>query len=270
MSKLFIILTLIFAGKIIAQPVTITFYTEKHWTSSSGTEQYDFDKPATSFIPGTNTAPVYIGLEFINPTAITAKDRLMLGVYKKKGEAEEYAYSQEMGIPKKKQGLKVKSNFTPGEYVARIYDKDNESSVFGTASFSVGTASLPDYKHNNTFVACASVNDDWNPVGEKKSIKAGSCTSFLYKASKSQPVITHYAMIWSIRRIKTDGSEDYVNDLQQMVEGGEKGWRFLSTDNVCEFSKPGTYRIYLFDKETSDSHHGVSDEYYGMMEFKVE
>jgi hypothetical protein len=159
----------------------------------------------------------------------------------------------------------------PGEYVTRIYDKDNESDIYASGTFTVGAVSKSDYRSNSTFVACKSVNDDWEAVGETKKIAAGSCIQFLYKASKSMPPIKNYFVVWAIRKVKSDGSLEYVNDLLQNV--GDNGWRYCATNDVCEFSKPGTYRVYLVTKENSDSMHGdISDnaEYFGKMEFTVE
>jgi hypothetical protein len=189
---------------------------------------------------------------------------------KKTAGGEEFAFEQSMKIPNKSGKLNIKSNFSPGEYIARLVDKDNTSDVYGTGDFEVraANANSRDYKNNSKFYACKSVNNDWNPVGETTTIKAGSCIQFLYKADKSQDKITHYFMYWSIRRIKADGSEDYINDLQQ--NAGDDPWRYLGSGDVCEFSKPGMYRIYLFDKETLDSHHGTSEEYYGKIELMVQ
>ncbi len=266
-----IIVLAVFVGSAslaaIAQPVTITFLNEKKFKSSSNEWQFDADKEATSFTPdAAASSAVYIRMNFTDPKAITAKYRLSLVVYKQTSGGEEYAYSQELGIPKKPGFVMLKSNFTEGKYVARVIDKEHESTVYGTANFSVSAATTPDYKHNNTFVACKSVNDDWNAVGETKKISAGSCIQFLYKAKDK---INHYFVVWAIRYIKNDGGEEYVNDLLQNV--GDDPWRYVATNDVCEFSKAGKYRVYLLDKAESDSMHGsIGDTYFGKMEFMVE
>ena len=128
MKFVLLFLFLLISAASIAQPVKISFYNEKQFKSAMGTTQYDADKIATSFTPVGNTAPVYIEVQFLDPKAVTAKDRLMLWVYKKTSGGEEYAYQLEIpGVPKKAGSLpKIKSNFTTGEYVARLVDKDDE------------------------------------------------------------------------------------------------------------------------------------------------
>ena len=170
MKKILLFLSLFIVSNSFAQAVNITFYNEKEFKSKSGEPQFDADKETTIFTPKGNAAPVYISLDFTDPSAIKAKYRIELQVMKKKGDAEEYAFSQEMGIPKKKGGGKIKSNFPPGDYIARVVDKENDKDIYGSATFTVGAVNKPDYKNNCTFVACKSVDYDWNAVGETKTI----------------------------------------------------------------------------------------------------
>lgn len=270
MRILFLLLALGISAGAFGQAAHITFLTEKVYRNPGGsTDQFASDKEATSFTSQGKGAPVYIKLDFKEIAPIKAKDKLMLWVAERTSGGENYAYSQEMRVPKKTGSVEIKSTFMPGEYVARLYDKDNESDVYGSANFSVADGGAPDYKNNSTMVACASVNDDWNPVGETKKIKTGTCVSFLYKASKSLPPIKNYFMVWAIRKVSANGEEEYVNDLLQ--NAGDDGWRFLATDNLCEFRTAGKYRVYILEKSESDALHGVvGHNYFGKMELMVE
>jgi hypothetical protein len=264
MATFYLILFLFITGTSLAQTADITFFTERSFKRASGTLEYAPDKQATEFTPVGNIAPIYLFVEYKDISKITARDRLELRVMKKTSDGEEYAYHHDTYVPKKPGTINIRSNFTEGEYIARLIDKDHEDNIFATATFRVGAATTPDYKHNSTFVACTSVNDDWSPVGETKSIQAGSCIQFLFKASRSLPTITHDFVMWAIRRVNGT-EEEYVTDLQQTM--GTEPWRFVSTDNVCEFTKPGKYRIYLISKSTLDALHGtVGNDYFGMME----
>lgn len=269
MRTLFLLVTLGITTGAFGQVATISFLTERVYRNPGGsTDQFASDKEATSFTSTGKGAAVYIKINFTDIASIKAKDKLMLWVAQKTSGSESYVYSSEMRIPKKNGFIEIKSTFMPGEYVARVYDKDNEGDVYGTSSFTVVDGGKPDYKNNSTMVACTLVNDDWEPVGETKKIKAGSCIQFLYKASKSMPKITNYFMTWCIRKVGPNGDE-YVNDLLQ--NAGDGGWRYLSTDNVCEFSKPGKYHIYITDKSTADAMHGdIGEQYFGKMELTVE
>ncbi len=253
-------------GRVLAQPMALTFLNEREYKSAMGDPQFEAGSEATTFTPKGNVAPVYFDIKFKDPAKITVKDKLQMSVFLVKNGAEEYAYQQEFGVPKKVGKIQFHSNFPPGEYVARVFDKDNEKDVFASGTFKVTAATTPDYKNNCTFVTCKSVDDNWNPIGETKKIKAGECTQFLYKAKDK---INNYAMVWAIRRVKPNGDEEYVNDLLQMLDGNP--WRFVATDNVCEFSTPGKYRVYLIEKNESDAlHGGTISSYFGKMEFAVE
>lgn len=264
---LFLHVCILISISAVSQAARISTYDEKEWKSASGTLQRDAGKPATSFSQaGNGGARVYFLIEIINVAAIKAKYRMELQVMKKKDGVEEYAYAMETYVPTKAGKVPfISSTFGEGSYVARLINKDNDKEIYAESNFSVAGMEKPNYKKNSTFVFCKSVDDGWNPVGVVKSIKAGSCIQFLYKAKDK---IHHTFMIWKIVRLKTDGTEEYVNELQQ--NAGDDPYRFLATDNVCEFSKPGKYRVYLYDKNTYDSHHGTAEEYYGSGELIVE
>lgn len=249
-----------------AQSVKMATYDENQTIKDGSVVDAKPGKPMTSFQQKeTGGARVYFVIDVANFSAIKAKYRLELQVYKQKDGNEEYAYSYEMGIPQKNGQLWVFSDFTEGQYVARFVNKDDNSDVYATTNFTVGASAIPDYKHNSTFVFCKSVDDNWNPVNPVTKIQAGSCIQFLYKAKDK---IHDYFMMWCIRRIKADGSEEYVNDLQQ--DAGQDPYRFLATDDMCYFSQPGKYRVYLMSKNEYDSQHGVSENYFGMAEITVQ
>jgi hypothetical protein len=269
MRTFFLLLALGITTGAFGQTGKITFLNEREFKSAVGSSRFEPDQETASFTSKGSGAIVYIRAGFTDINGIRAKDKLMLWVAKKSGADEEYAYSQELRIPQKAGHTEFRTNFTPGEYIARIYDKDNESDVYVASSFTVIDGGKPDYKNNSTMAACASVNDDWNPVGETKKIKAGSCIQILYKASKSLPVIKNYFMVWAIRKVAPNGDEEYVNDLLQTA--GDDGWRYLAAENVCEFKTPGKYRVYILEKSESDALHGVvAQNYYGKMELIVE
>ena len=251
---------------INAQAVKLATYDEAQTIKDGRVVDAKPGKPLTAFQQKeTGGARVYFVFDIVNASAIKAKYRLELMVYKQKDGNEEYAYSYEFGIPKANGQIWVFSDFTEGSFVARFVNKDDNSDVYATANFTVGASAIPDYKHNSTFVFCKLVGDNWNPVSATTKMQAGTCIQFLYKAKDK---IHDYFMMWCIRRVKADGSEEYVNDLQQ--DAGQDPYRFLATDDVCDFSQPGKYRVYLMSKNEYDSQHGVSENYFGMAEISVQ
>ena len=250
-----------------AQTAKITTYNDKETKTSSGATAHEASIPMTNLSQtGSGGAKVYFLIEIINVKAITAKYRIMLMVNKKKDGNEEYAYSYELKVPSQNGKVPfIYADFMQGDYVARLVNKDNDKEVYAVNTFSIAGMAKPDYKSNSTFVFCKSVDDNWNAVGAVPKIKKGDCISF---CTKPKNKMYESVMMWVIMRVKNNGTEEYVNDLQQ--DAGNDPYRFLATDNVCEFSAPGKYRIYLFDKTTYDTHHGISNEYYGKGDLTVE
>lgn len=263
---LFFVFVLGILNHSLAQAVKLATYDAAQTMKDGRVIEEKPGKTVTAFQQKeTGGARVYFVIDITNFSSIKAKYRLELQVYKQKEGNEEYAYSYEFMIPKDNGRVWVYSDFTEGNYVARFLNKDDNSDIYATANFTVGASAIPDYKNNSTFVFCKSVDDNWNPVGQTTKIKAGDCIQFLYKAKDK---IHDYFMEWEIVRLKADGTEEYVNDLLQ--NAGDEPYRYLATDNVCEFSTPGKYRVYLMSKNEYDSHHGVSDNYYGMAELIVQ
>lgn len=274
--------TLLLWNAVLAQSIIATTHAPETVIQSGNNKGHKMGKAATSFEiqPGSNNPVqvVYFNLQIVDPKKITARYKVTLQVLQISPEGDE-SYAWHMDIPFVDRELKVNkqavySNFREGQYKVLIFDNDNENTVFYTGNFSVTSSKAVtsvDYKQNSKFVICKYVDDNWNPVGETKNLKAGECCQFLYKA-KDKIYVDNF-MIWGIYLVKPDSSLEFVNELQQAVsnEGGE-GYRFLATDNVCEFSKKGKYRIYLVEKAEWDSHHGDAEscKYFGKTEFTVQ
>lgn len=90
--------------------------------------------------------------------------------------------------------------------------------------------------------------------------------NFLYKAKDR---LNYGFLVWSIAKVKADGTEEFINDLQQNL--GDKPYRYAATtEGVCSFESAGKYRIYLYAKGEVDYRHDAESNYIGKTEFIVE
>mgnify|MGYP000967628535 FL=1 len=249
-----------------AQAVQLTIYNASFSKSSSGSLQHDLGNPATELKQKEfGGAIAYFKIDIKNFSAIKAKYRLELIVTKKTETGDEYAYSQEMYVPTKNGWVSLYSEFTDGIYNCKLRDKENENDVYGTASFTVSPKPLVDYKNNSTLVVCKTVDDNWMPVGETSKIKTGTCVNFLYKAKDR---MNFDFLVWAIVKIKADGTEEYINHLQQSMSSNP--YRYTcTTEGICNFEKPGKYRIYLLDKANWNAGQNAN-EHLGKTELTVE
>ena len=265
-----IALTIFMAAAVFyshAQAIRITTYNAKYSKSEGGITQHDRGVLASTIAEEEfGGAYVYFNIDVLNYKAIKAKYRLEIVVMEVKDGKEIPNYHNDMFVPNKNGWQYLFSQFTAGIYNVSIRDKDNPADVYNKVTFTVTGKPKPDYKHNSTLVACTSVDDNWNPVGQTTKFKAGQCMNFLYKAKDRMSYIT---MLWNVVRVKADGTEEYVTHLIQGA--GNKPFRWLATtEGICMFNTAGKYRIYLYEKESWDNRHDGDSQYVGKAEFTVE
>jgi hypothetical protein len=254
------------------QAIKLTTYNAKYITNAYGTiTNSEIGTPATTISqPELKTgATVYWRITVANFKAIKAKYRLDLHVMQVKDGKEELSYKHDLFIPTQNGWADMFSEFGEGTYNIYIRDQDNPEDVYSKATFTVLPKPKIDYKHNSTLQVCQTVDDNWNAVGATKTIKAGECVNFLFKAKDK---VAYSVMAWNVTKVNAEGNEDYVTVLDQGTQG--KPFRYLATEGgVCVFTTPGKYRIYLFEKDKIDTQIKRTEEssaYLGMTEITVQ
>ena len=227
-----------------------TFNSKKEANYGGQTFGHVLGVPATTIAQDEfGGAYVYWKLDIINFKAIKVRYHLQMKVMQVKDGQESISYKLETLLPTKNGFTYAFSQFTEGVYNIYLIDEDNPDDVYAKTTFTVLPMVKPDYKHNSTLVVCKSVDDNWNAVGATTKIKAGECMNFLFKAKDKVPGMV---MIWNVVKVNKDGNEEYVNALDQGTVG--KPFRYLATtDGVCSFNEPGTYRVYIFIKDDYDT-----------------
>lgn len=160
-----------------------------------------------------------------------------------------------------------------GDYIARVYDEDDESNIRATAKFTVtqseNTSSLlSEGIGNGSLVFCDYVNDDWKAVKPVTKIHAGECINFFLTMKKNIPELDHLS--WQAYKIKADGTDDYyVDEVIQTVQNTNV--KYVATeDKVCLFSEKGRYRIYAQSWIGTSNHPGNLKDYYAKAELTVD
>ncbi len=106
---------------------------------------------------------------------------------------------------------------------------------------------------------CESIDDNWNPIGSVTKIKAGGCIQLFFE-SKIKLKNCGF-MRWGIFKVKADGREEYVNQLDQGI-GQLELWRRLCYQECDAFYEKGHYRIYICTKDDGDAYFGVNNKNY--------
>lgn len=245
-------------AQVLNQTIKVTTYSAK-WVQNSMSTTYGhvIGTPMT-VLPQRESggSVVYWRINVANFKAIKAKYRLDLKVYKVKDGEESISYKHDLFIPTKNGYADMFAEFTEGNYVLYITDQDHPEDVYTKINFTVPSKPVADYKHNSTLTVCKYVDDNWNAVGATTKVKAGECMNFMYKAKDKVPYST---MTWNVSKVNAQGNEDYVTHLDQGTTG--KDFRWLATDQgVCVFNEPGTYYVYLFQKDNYDTQINRTEE----------
>lgn len=252
------------------QAIKVTSYNTKPGkTASSGYATHELGSPATVITQEEfGGAYVYWKIDVLNYKAVKARYRLDFHVMQVKDGKEAISYKHDLFLPTKNGTFYMYSEFTEGSYVVYIRDQDNPDDVYSKTTFTVPPKPKVDYKNNSTLVVCKSVDDNWNPIGQTATVKAGDCMNFLYKAKDR---VGYAVMIWNVVKINAQGNEEYVTHLRQGTQG--KPFRWLATgEGVCAFQTPGKYRVYLFKSDDYDTsiQRGEDSDYIGKTEITVQ
>ncbi len=177
----------------------------------------------------------------------------------------------------KNQVLSTNCYFSAGDYTINLVDNDNPTTVFATRSISVKPNAVKASSTSDGFAydrnkfkiwTCKSVDDNWKAIGQTSKIKAGTCINLFFESTIK--IKNKGSMRWGIFKIKANGTEEYVNQLDQGI-GALDEWRRLAYEECNAFATPGKYRIYISTKDDADAYYAVNNKnYYAKVDLTVE
>ena len=236
---------------------------EGNLQSSPGKEVNDF-----RISEGEHALRMYIKIVMNDDQKINAKNKVQLIVTKIEGGNEVEIHQWAWYTPSKNETLSTDCYFPEGEITLKVVDADNHQQIYATrkiiikhkpAKVGSGNADFPYDRTKFKIWTCKNIDDNWKPIQPVSKIKVGECIQLFFE---SQDLIKNLgSMRWGIYRLKSDGSEEYVNQKDQGI-GQLDFWRRLSYEECDEFRVAGIYRIYIASKDDADAYFAVNSKNY--------
>ncbi len=283
MKKSLLIILFIITGisTIIAQTPTIKLYEFVSTKNSAGDISSKLGKELNTFtVPTTErTLRMYVQINITDFTKVKVKNKLQLIVKTIDNGNELIIHDWVWNALTKNQTLKTDCYFPAGDYTISLVDNDNPEKIFTTRKISVlQNANLAEKQKNDEgfpfnrthfkIWTCKSVDDNWKAIGQTNKIDAGSCINLFFESTDK--LKNFGSMRWGIFKVKLDGTEEYVNQLDQGI-GQLELWRRLTYEECDAFSTPGKYRIYISTKDDADAYFAVNNKnYFAKVDLTVE
>ncbi len=274
MKKSLLIILFIITGisTIIAQTPTIKLYEFVSTKNSAGDISSKPGKELNTFtVPNTErTLRMFVQINITDFTKVKVKNKLHLIVKTIDNGNELIIHDWVWNALTKNQTLKTDCYFPTGDYTISLVDNDNPQKIFITRKISVmQNANLADkpkndegFPFNRTHFkiwTCRSVDDNWKAIGQTNKIKAGTCINLFFESTDK--LKNFGSMRWGIFKIKQDGTEEYVNQIDQGI-GQLELWRKLTYEECNAFTTAGKYRIYISTKDDADAYFAVNNKNY--------
>lgn len=265
---------------IIAQPCSIKLHEVVIGkTDKNAVKSQTVGKELTSFtVPtGENTLRMYVQTNVADYKKMKVQNKLHL-IVKTTDKGNELIIHDWVWPPlAKNQMLTTNCYFPAGDYTISIIDYDKPEIVFASRSITVKPNAakvsnvvdgFPYDRSKFKIWTCKSVDDNWKAIGQTSKIKAGSCINLYFESTIK--IKNKGSMVWGIYKIKADGTEEYVNQLDQGI-GALDEWRRLTYEECNAFATKGNYRIYISAKDDADTYYAVNNKnYYANVDLKVE
>ncbi|MBP6660220.1 MAG: hypothetical protein KA174_06030 [Chitinophagales bacterium] len=280
-SILITLFIIIGVSNINAQTPTIKFMEFTSTKNSSGDINSKPGKELKIFTvpPDERALRMYIQINISDFSKVKVKNKLHLAVRTEENGNEVPIHDWFWNALTKNQVLQTDCYFPAGNYTISLVDNDNPQKIFITKKITVmqntnlankekNDEGFPYNRAHFKIWTCKSVDDNWKAIGQTNKIKAGTCINLFFESTDK--LKNFGSMRWGIFKIKPNGSEEYVNQIDQGI-GQLELWRRLTYEECDAFSTPGKYRIYISTKDDADAYFAVNNKnYFAKVDLTVE